>query len=62
MTEVFETVSVVEIFCWKRYRVKKRGRKHVLSVSLGRIGDINKRSLGISQENLRKGVLIIRVG
>ena len=34
---VFETVSVVEIFDWKRYRVKKKGREHVLTMSFGRI-------------------------
>ena len=33
-----------------------------IAFSVGEDGDINKRSLGILQENLRKGVLIIRVG
>ena len=31
LTEVFETVSVVEIFCWKRYRVKKGQKTCVIS-------------------------------
>ena len=45
LTEIFETVSVVEIFYWKRYRVKKRGREHVLSMSLGRIAAAAAKSL-----------------